>query len=174
MIVDDILLPLCAKRRASVLCISLKAKMILNKLKSLMENSKFVLTGFQKKRKKMNFSLFLAHIFESENEVAWLCPTLCGPMDFSLPGSSVHGILQARILKQVAVSFSRESSQSMGWTQVSHIAGRLFIIEPRGKPQSGMGSLRQGICLTQGSNSGLLHCRQILYHLNHQGSPTYL
>ena len=70
MIVDDILLPLCAKRRASVLCISLKAKMILNKLKSLMENSKFVLTGFQKKRKKMNFSLFLAHIFESENEVA--------------------------------------------------------------------------------------------------------
>ena len=31
------------------------------------------------------------------------CPTLCGPMDYSLPGSSVHGILQARILKWIAI-----------------------------------------------------------------------
>ena len=37
-------------------------------------------------------------------------PTLCNPMDYSLPGSSVHGILQARILEWVAISFSRESS----------------------------------------------------------------
>ena len=39
------------------------------------------------------------------------CPTLCDPMDCSLPGSSVHRILQARILEWVAISFSRESSQ---------------------------------------------------------------
>ena len=38
------------------------------------------------------------------------CPTLCDPMDWSLPGSSVHGILQARILLWVAISFSRGSS----------------------------------------------------------------
>ena len=62
------------------------------------------------------------------------CPTLCNPMDCSWPGSSVHGILQARILERVAVSFSG------------------------------------GNFLTQGSNPGLLHCRQILYHLSHQRS----
>ena len=39
------------------------------------------------------------------------CPTLCDPMDRSPPGSSVHGILQARILEWVAIPFSRESSQ---------------------------------------------------------------
>ena len=42
---------------------------------------------------------------------AQLCPTLCDHMDCSPPGSSVHGILQARILEWVAISFSRESSQ---------------------------------------------------------------
>ena len=36
----------------------------------------------------------------------WSCPTLCNPMDYSPPGSSVHGIFQARILEQVAVSYS--------------------------------------------------------------------
>ena len=39
------------------------------------------------------------------------CPTLCDPMDYSPPSSSVHGILQARILEWVAISFSRGSSQ---------------------------------------------------------------
>ena len=62
------------------------------------------------------------------------CPTLYDPMDCSPPGSSVHGILQARILEWVAISFSR------------------------------------GIFVTQGAKSGLLHCRQILYRLSHQGS----
>ena len=61
--------------------------------------------------------------------------TLCSPVEYSPPGSSVHGSLQARILKWVAISFFR------------------------------------GIFLTQGSNLGLLHCRQILYGLSHQGSP---
>ena len=49
-------------------------------------------------------------------------------MDCSPPGSSVHGILQARILDWGAISFSRESSQPSDWTQVSRIAGRFFTI----------------------------------------------
>ena len=69
------------------------------------------------------------------SEVAQSCLTFCCPMDYSLSGSSVHGILQARILEWVAISFS------------------------------------QGIFLTQGSNPGLPHYRQMLYHLSHQGSP---
>ena len=43
---------------------------------------------------------------KSESEVAQLCPTLCDPMDCSLPGSSVHGILQARVLDWVVIAFS--------------------------------------------------------------------
>ena len=43
--------------------------------------------------------------------VAQLCLTLCDPMDCSLPSSFVHGILQARILEWVAISFFKESSQ---------------------------------------------------------------
>ena len=44
---------------------------------------------------------------ESESEVPQSCPTLCDPMDYSLSGSSVHGILQARVLEWVAISFSK-------------------------------------------------------------------
>ena len=46
---------------------------------------------------------------ESESEIAQLCLTLSDPIDCSPPGSSVHGILQARILEGVAIPFSRES-----------------------------------------------------------------
>ena len=63
---------------------------------------------------------------ESENEVSQSCPTLCDPMDCSLPGSSIHGILQATVLEWVAISFSRGSSWPRDRTQVSHIAGRHF------------------------------------------------
>ena len=60
--------------------------------------------------------------------VSQLCPTLCDPIDCSPPGSSVLGILQARILEWVAISFSRGSSQPRDWTHVSHFAGRFFTI----------------------------------------------
>ena len=43
---------------------------------------------------------------KSESEVAQSCPTLSDPIDFSLPGSSVHGIFQARVLEWVAIAFS--------------------------------------------------------------------
>ena len=57
---------------------------------------------------------------------AQLCLTLCNPRDCSPPDSSVHGILQGRILECVAVPFSRGSSPLRNWTWVSCIAGRLF------------------------------------------------
>ena len=63
---------------------------------------------------------------ESESEVAQACLTLCNPMDCSPPGTSVHGILQARILEQVAISSFRGSSQPRDQTWVSCIAGRCF------------------------------------------------
>ena len=44
---------------------------------------------------------------KSESEVAQLCPTLSNPMDFGLPGSSVHGIFQARVLEWGAIAFSK-------------------------------------------------------------------
>ena len=62
--------------------------------------------------------------------VAQSCLTLCDPMDCSLPGFSVHGILQARKLEWVAIPFSRGSSWHMDWTQVSHMAGRFFTVWP--------------------------------------------
>ena len=62
----------------------------------------------------------------SESEVAQSCPTLCDPMDYSLPGSSVHGIFQAIVLEWVAISFSRGSSQPRDRTWVSCIVGRRF------------------------------------------------
>ena len=68
---------------------------------------------------------------ESEIEVAQLCPTLCHPMDCSLPGSPVHGLFQARILMWVAISFSRGSSQPRNETWVFRIVGRPS--EPPGK-----------------------------------------
>ena len=60
--------------------------------------------------------------------VAQLCPTLCNSMDCSPPGSSVHGISQARILQWVAISFSRGSSWLRDQTQFCHNAGRFFTI----------------------------------------------
>ena len=68
--------------------------------------------------------------------VAQLCLTLCNPMDCSPPGSSVHGILQARILEWVAMPFSRGSSWPGDRTCVSRSscsAGRFFSTEPLGK-----------------------------------------
>ena len=57
----------------------------------------------------------------TEVKVTQLCLTLCNPID-----STVHGILQARILEWVAFPFSKGSSQFRGWTQASRIAGRFF------------------------------------------------
>ena len=69
---------------------------------------------------------------------AQLCPTVCDLMDCSPPGSSVLGILQARILEHVAISFSRGSSQLGDQIPISFkspaLADRFFTTEPPGKP----------------------------------------
>ena len=132
------------------------------------------------------------------------CLTLCDPMDCSLPGSSVHGILQAGILEWVATSFPRGSSRLRNQTYV-FCTGRWILYhcailyvcvvlclvaqscpalcnpmdcshgDSPGK-NTGVGShaLLQGIFLAQESNWGLLHCRQILYQLSYQRSPLWM
>ena len=65
----------------------------------------------------------------------WGCDqVVCDSMDYRPPGSSVYGILQARIQEWIAISSSRGSSWPRGQTHISCIAGRLFITEPPGKP----------------------------------------
>ena len=65
---------------------------------------------------------------ESESEVTQSCPTLCDPMDYSLPGSSVHGIFLAVVLEWIAISFSSGSSRPRDGTQVSCIVDRRFTV----------------------------------------------
>ena len=97
------------------------------------------------------------------------CLTLCDSVGCSPPGSSVHGILQARILEWVAMSSSRGSSQPRDQTFISCIylhrqAGSFTTRAPWEAP-TGMGShfLLQGTLPTQGLNPGLPQWRQILY-----------
>ena len=102
--------------------------------------------------------------------ITQLCPTLCDPMDCSPPGSSVHGILQERILEWVAMPSSRGSSHPRS----PALQADSLPSEPPGEPKNtGVDSLSflQGNFLTQGSNQGLLHYREILYQLSYQGSP---
>ena len=71
----------------------------------------------------------------SERDIAQLCLTLCNLMDRSLPGSSIHGIFQARVLEWAAISFSRGSSQPRVQTRVSCIVGRRFYcLSHQGSP----------------------------------------
>ena len=65
---------------------------------------------------------------QGEREVAQSCPTLCDPVDCSLPGSSIHGIFQAIVLEWVAISLSRASSRPRDQTRVSCIADRCFTL----------------------------------------------
>ena len=64
----------------------------------------------------------------AESVLRQLCLTLCNPMGYRLPGSSVQGILQARIPEWFAIPFSRGSSQPRDQAQVSCIAGGFFTI----------------------------------------------
>ena len=80
--------------------------------------------------------------------VAPSCPTLCDPVDSSPPGSSVHGVLQARILEWVTITFSRGSFYPRDRTWVSCIAGRLFAISPPGKSAPPQEALKSSVCLS--------------------------
>ena len=96
--------------------------------------------------------------------VSQLCLTLFNPIDCLPPGSSVHGILQARILEWVAFPFSRGSSQLRVQTQVSDTAGRFFATWASREAQEHWS--RWSIPSPGDFPWGLLHCRQTL----HQGS----
>ena len=109
--------------------------------------------------------------------VAQLYLTLCDPMDCNLPGASVHGILQARILERVAMPPPGDLPNLGIEPRSSTLQADSLPSEPPGKPKNtGMGSLSllQGIFLIQELNWGLLLCRLIVYQLSYQGSPTRL
>ena len=65
---------------------------------------------------------------KKESEVTQSSPALCDPTACSPPGSSIHGIFQERVLKWVAVAFSRGSSLPRDRTWVSRIVGRCFTV----------------------------------------------
>ena len=92
---------------------------------------------------------------------AQLFLTVCDPMDYSPPGSSAHGIFQARILESESHSVVSYSLWPHGLYSLWNSLGQ----------NTGVGSLSllQGIFPTQGLNPGLSHCRHILYQLNHKG-----
>ena len=88
---------------------------------------------------------------------------------------TVHGILQARILEWVTFPFSRDLPNTGIKSRSPTLQVDSLPAEPQGKPKNtGVGSLLhlQGIFLTQESNWGFLHCRQILYQLSYQGSSS--
>ena len=95
-----------------------------------------------------------------ESEVAQLCPTLCDPMDCSLPGSSVHGISRQGY-------WSGLPFPSPGDLPDSGIEPGSPTLQADALPSCHF--LLQGIFPTQESNLGLPHCRQTLYHLSHHG-----
>ena len=81
----------------------------------------------------------MIRLVEVEVLVPQSCLTLCDPMDCSLPGPSVQGIFQARILEWVAISFSRGTSQPRDRTRVSCIAGKiLYCLSHQGSPGLGL------------------------------------
>ena len=88
-------------------------------------NPKYLLEGQMLKLKLQYFGHL---IWRAHWQVVQSCPNLCDPMDCSLPGSSVHGIFQARVLEWVAISFSRGSSWPRDRTRISHIVGRCFTV----------------------------------------------
>ena len=72
---------------------------------------------------------------KSEGEVAQSCPTFSDPMDWSLRGSSVHGISQERILECVAFPFQRDLPDPGSEPVSPALAGGFFTTEPSGKPK---------------------------------------
>ena len=109
------------------------------------------------------------------------CPTLCDPIDVSLPGSPIPGILQARTLEWVAISFSNAWEWKVKIKSLSHVwlLATPWTAAYQAPPSMGFSRQEywtgvpfpsQGIFPTQGSNPGLLHCRQTLYRLSYQQS----
>ena len=120
---------------------------------------------------------------KSEREVAQSCPTLCDPMDCSLPGSSVCGIFQARVLEWGAITFSVNQNW---YVLIAHLCLTLCDLMDCSLPGSSVRGILQekilewvAIPFSRGSfqlrdrTQVLPHGRQILYHLS-QGRPLQL
>ena len=107
--------------------------------------------------------------------VARLCLTLCDPMDCSPAGSSVCGILQARIVEWVAILFFQGIFPTQELNPgVLHNWQILYCLSHQGNPRIlewVAYPFLQGIFPTQELNQGLLHYRLILYQLSYQESP---
>ena len=102
-------------------------------------------------------------------KVAQWCPTLCDPMDYT-----IHGILQARILKWVTIPSPGDLPNPGIKPRSPALQADSLPAEPQGKPKNtgvGILSLLQQIFPTQELNWGLPHFRQILYQQSYQGSP---
>ena len=81
-----------------------------------------------------NIDFPLAVVYCVRSKSLHLCLTFCDSTDYRPPGSSVHGILQARVLEWVAISFSRGSSQPRDRTRISCNADGFLTTGPQGKP----------------------------------------
>ena len=98
--------------------------------------------------------------------------TLCNPMDYT-----VHGILESEYWSGLPCSTSGDLPNPGIKPRSPTLQADSLPAEPQGKPKNtGVGglSLLQWIFPTQGLNPGFPHCRQILYQLNHKGSPRIL
>ena len=107
--------------------------------------------------------------------VAQLYPTLCNPMDCSPPGCSIHGILQARILEWVVISFSRGFSRLRDWIHISCICRSVLYHWVTSEVWYGREkSLKKEIEVWHSSDSKLLrvlHCFQNKQQTSFPGSP---
>ena len=68
------------------------------------------ISNFLEELSSLSQSIVSPYFFAAAPKLLQSCPTLRDPMDYILPGSSVHAIFQARVLERVAISFSRGSS----------------------------------------------------------------
>ena len=93
---------------------------------------------------------------KSESEVTQSCPTLCDPMDCSLPGSSVHGIFQARVLEWVAIVFS----DNRAWKYIKLKLPKLERKRNKGNPCAVLVGTQVGT-VTMENKSPALHCMEI-------------
>ena len=96
--------------------------------------------------KRSGSQLCVSRVLSVRAQSLQLCPTLYNPIEWSLPGSSVHGILQARTLEGVALPSSRGSFPPRAWTHVPCITARFFAAEPLGKPHYSEAVLAVAAC----------------------------
>ena len=118
-------IPLC------VICYNLLSESLPPHVRRLTKNS-YIICGLSKSLGHISAASLIRGNYFIQRKVEVLvpqsCPTLCDPMDCSPPGSSVHGLLQARILEWIAIPFSRGSSRPRDGTQAFCIAARFFTV----------------------------------------------